>query len=224
MKAATHRTTDPRSADLVGTSRHTLSTGEPVLVRDVVPGDEARLLGLLEHVTGDSRWFRFFTGGADIHKAAAIEARGDGDRGPGVLVLSGDGATVLGHGMCVDAGGGEAEVAFEVADGHHRRGVGGIMLQHLLVRARADGFTGVVAEVLPSNRDMLDLLASSGRELRSTTAGGIRSVRITLAPAPRAPASAAAPVSSHPVVPASGPPDAVAPAPGGPADPAGTSR
>lgn len=185
MQAAHHDTTDPPGT---GTTRHTLSSGEPVLLRDVAPGDEGLLLELLEHVTGDSRWFRFFTGGADIRRAAATEARGDGDRRPGVLVLSGDGATVLGHGMCVDAGGGEAEVAFEVADGHHRRGIGGVMLQHLLDRAPADGFTGLVAEVLPSNHDMLDLLASSGRELRSTTAGGVRSVRIALPPGTGAPA------------------------------------
>ena len=57
----------------------------------------------------------------------------------------------------------------------------------LLDRAPADGFTGLVAEVLPSNHDMLDLLASSGRELHSTTVGGIRSVRITLPPPTGAP-------------------------------------
>lgn len=164
------------------TTSHTLSSGEPVLLRDVALGDEALLLGLLEHVTGDSRWFRFFTGGADIGKAAAAEADCDGDRRLGVLVLSGDGSEVLGHGMCVPAGGAEAEIAFEVADGHHRRGIGGIMLEHLVRRARDAGFDTVVAEVLPSNRDMLDLLESSGHELRSTTSGGIRSVRIALSP------------------------------------------
>lgn len=163
-------------------TRHTLSTGEPVLLRDVSPDDEALLLELLEHVTGESRWFRFFSGGANIRAAAAVEARGDGVRRLGVLVLAADGRTVLGHGMCVPAGGGEAEIAFEVADGHHRRGIGGIMLEHLIGRARTAGFESVVAEVLPSNRDMLDLLRSSGHELRSTSAGGIRSVRIGLVP------------------------------------------
>jgi len=160
---------------------HTLSDGEPVLLRDVSPADEPLLLDLLEHVTGDSRWLRFFTGGADVRKAAAAEADCDG-RSLGVLVLSADRATVLGHGMCVPATGGEAEIAFEVADGHHRRGIGGIMLARLVGRARDAGYTGLVAEVLPANRDMLDLLKSSGHELRSTTDGGVRSVRIALTP------------------------------------------
>lgn len=186
------RTPDEATSPPVGTSdspdarttRHTLSTGEAVLLRDVTPADRPLLLGLLEHVTGDARWFRFFTGGADIERVATAEARCDGDRRTGVLVLSGDGLEVLGHGMCVPASDTQAEIAFEVADGHHRRGIGTIMLAHLIGQARTAGYETLVAEVLPSNKDMLDLLGDSGNELRSSTADGIRSVVIPLRDVP----------------------------------------
>lgn len=142
------------------------------MLRDVRPGDEPALHELLEHVTGDSRWMRFFSGGADIDRAVALEAFADGVRTLGVLALSVDGR-VLGHGMCVPTQGEAAEIAFEVVDGQHRRGIGGVMLEHLVQRARTAGYRILVAEVLPSNRDMRDMLAASGLQMTRGTDSGI---------------------------------------------------
>lgn len=161
------------------TSRRTLADGESIVLREVTPADEQLLLSLLEHVTGESRWLRFFTGGADIRRAAAEEARCDDVR-LGVLALSADGTRILGHGMCFPAGGETAEIAFEVADGQHRRGIGGTLLAYLTERARSVGYRELVAEVLPSNRDMIDLLIASGLPLRSRTSDGVRHVSIPL--------------------------------------------
>lgn len=163
-------------------AQHTLPDGEEILLRDVAPDDAPLLLGLLERVTGEARWLRFFTGGANIASAAAEEARCDGRDGRrlGVLALSADGQEVLGHGMCVPAAPAIAEVAFEVADGHHRRGIGSVLLAHLAGAARAAGYEELLAEVLPQNRDMQDLLTASGLEQIVRVSDGVRHVRIPL--------------------------------------------
>lgn len=162
----------------------TLACGDRILLREVTPADEQLLLTLLEHVTGDARWMRFFTGGADIHRAAAAEACA-GDGRLGVLALSDDGTQILGHGMCVPAGGDAAELAFEVADGYHRRGIGSLLLAHLVDRARRAGYHELVADVLPSNRDMIDLLRASPVPMSDRLTDGVRHVSIPLGAPPR---------------------------------------
>lgn len=169
------------SATTVPTSRHvTLPDGGRITLRDVGPGDERRLRLMLEHVTGDSRWLRFFGGVSDIARVAALEARADGIRTIGVLALDTDGR-ILGHGMCVPAGDDTAEVAFEVVDGEHRRGIGGVLFAELVRRADVAGYRTLVAEVLPENRDMLDMLAASGRPMTQAIHRGVVHVTIPLA-------------------------------------------
>ena len=66
--------------------RHTtLPDGERIALREVGPGDEEVLRRLLEHVTGDSRWLRFFGGGTDIVRAAHAGAGADARDAPEAL-------------------------------------------------------------------------------------------------------------------------------------------
>lgn len=161
--------------------RTTLPDGEPIALRDVGVDDEPLLHGLLERVTGDARWFRFFSGGADIDAAARRGASTDGARSLGLLATTLDGREVLGHGMCLPIDEGTGEIAFEVADGHHRRGIGSVLLHDLVAQAAAAGYREVVAEVLAANRDMLDMLAASGLPQRRSLQDGIWEVRIAVA-------------------------------------------
>lgn len=155
------------------TTTTVLRDGERIDLHDVRPDDEGALLALLEHVTGDARWMRFFTGGADLRTAAHLAVDVDGARRFGLLVTTADARVVLGHGMVVPAGDDTAEVAFEVADGHHRRGIGTLLLRELAARARTAGYRTLVAEVLPVNRDMLDMLDDSGLPVTARRDGGI---------------------------------------------------
>lgn len=162
--------------------RHvTLADGDRIVLRDVRDGDEPVLRRMLGHVTGDSRWMRFFCGGADLESAVSLEALADGVRALGVLAFDED-DRILGHGMCVPAGDDVAEVAFEVVDGQHRRGIGGVLLAELVRRARTAGYRTLVAEVLPVNRDMLDMLAASGLPITKAQRDGVVHVRIPLQP------------------------------------------
>jgi acetyltransferase len=158
-----------------------LRDGEEVLLREVRPDDGPVLLALLERVTGDARWMRFFTGGASIAAAARMEARVDGRRSLGLLATARTDGTVLGHGMCVPTSDEDcAEIAFEVADGHHRRGIGTVLLHALADDARAAGYRSLTAEVLPVNRDMLDMLETSGMPTTSVRRDGVLHVGIPL--------------------------------------------
>jgi acetyl coenzyme A synthetase (ADP forming)-like protein len=55
-----------------------------------------------------------------------------------------------------------AEVAFAVADEHQSRGIGTVLLEHLLRLARANGITEFNADVLGENNRMLDVFGASG--------------------------------------------------------------
>lgn len=172
----------PASASTAPPSRQvTLPDGGRITLRDVGPGDEQRLRLMLDHVTGDSRWLRFFGGVSDVGRVAKLEARTDGVRTIGVLALDASGRT-LGHGMCVPAGEDVAEVAFEVVDGQHRRGIGGVLFAELVRRARVGSYRSLVAEVLPDNRDMLDMLTASGLPMTKTVRHGVVHVTIPLTP------------------------------------------
>lgn len=149
-------------------------------LRPVTPDDEPLLRELLGHVTGDSRWSRFFTGGVDLDRVARMEARCDDPRRIGVLALGPD-DEVLGHGMCVPLDDETScEIAFEVADGHHRQGIGTAMLFDLVARAREAGVRQLVAEVLPGNRDMIDLLRDSGLPIEQRLEDGVSHYEVAL--------------------------------------------
>src|SRR5437868_2971415 len=75
-----------------------------------------------------------------------------------------------------------AEVAFVVADGHQRRGVGTRLLEQLALRAREAGIDEFVAEVMAGNAHAARVFADSGFELARELAGGEIELRFPIAP------------------------------------------
>jgi len=73
----------------------------------------------------------------------------------------------MGH-YIVDPATGLGEIDFMVQDAYQNRGVGTLLLQHLMKVARARGLKGFTADVLAQNTRMLHLLHKSGREMKST--------------------------------------------------------
>ena len=65
-----------------------------------------------------------------------------------------------------------AEVAFAVADGYRRRGVGTRLLERLAARASEQGITRFVAEVMAENEPMLHVFSEAGFSLSRTLTGG----------------------------------------------------
>ncbi len=66
-----------------------------------------------------------------------------------------------------------AEVAFTVGDVFQGRGLGTLLLEHLVVLARAGGITEFEAEVLGENNRMLGVFAKSGFRVRRSLADGV---------------------------------------------------
>jgi GNAT superfamily N-acetyltransferase len=151
-----------------------------VSIREVRPGDEAAIVELLGGLDAESRFRRWFTGGVDIRGAEDWAAHPERVAGVGLLAFIGD--RPVGHGVLIPAGGGRAEVAFEVAAQWRRHGIASALLTRLLEEAAERGLREVYADVLPENADMLAVLREHGEHAESRE-GGI--VIVTLPAPPR---------------------------------------
>ena len=79
----------------------------------------------------------------------------------------------------------EAEVAFNVADDHHGRGLGSVLLEHLTAAARERGIRHFTAEVLPHNSRMLGVFRDAGYVVDQYLDDGIMSVSFDIDPTER---------------------------------------
>lgn len=130
-----------------------LRDGSRVVVRPVRAQDEPALRSFLADLCEQARYLRFFTGAADVASAAHLAAATGPDR-YGLLAHDEIGVLV-GHALYIQLDGARAEVAVEVADHLHDRGLGTILIERLASVAEEHGITRFVAEVLPQNIAML---------------------------------------------------------------------
>lgn len=79
----------------------------------------------------------------------------------------------------------EAEVAFNISDAHHGRGLGSVLLEHLAAAARENGVHRFVAEVLPQNRKMLAVFRDAGYEVKHAFDDGVISLDFDIDPTER---------------------------------------
>jgi acetyl coenzyme A synthetase (ADP forming)-like protein len=77
-----------------------------------------------------------------------------------------------------------ADVAFAVIDEHQGRGIGSLLLDHLVPLARAAGVTEFRADVLGDNDPMLHVFGNSGFTVRRSIDAGIVSLAFPTAPTP----------------------------------------
>jgi GNAT superfamily N-acetyltransferase len=89
---------------------------------------------------------------------------------------------VVGCGSYEVAGDGSrsAEVALAVSDDMHRRGVGTLLLEHLVSLARVRGVRAFVAETLAENALMMQVFADAGLRARRALADGVYEVSFPL--------------------------------------------
>lgn len=140
-----------------------LSDGTWVTLRPATAADEPALRAFMAGLSSESKRLRFFSGATDIDVAAHWAALVGPDR-YGLIAHDAAGAIVA-HATYIqldtprgqDASDARAEVAVEVADHLHGRGLATIMIERLAAVAEAHGIVWFVAEVLPENRAMLDV-------------------------------------------------------------------
>ncbi|MFD7708313.1 GNAT family N-acetyltransferase [Streptomyces sp. NPDC059786] len=157
-----------------------LADGTTVCIRPVVRGDHAQVQGLFEEMSADNLRLRFFSVSrrsavlaADRacapprpgYRALLAETKGqliglaEYDTGESRNQGEGEGE---GEGEGGGGGGDTAEISVAVADGLHHRGIGTLLVEHLVSAARAEGVRTFTADALSENREILQLFADLG--------------------------------------------------------------
>ena len=167
---------------MIGDPRHyaveeVLRDGRSIHIRAIRPDDRARLVEHFARLSARSVYFRFF--GAkrrltdqeldhftrlDFVDQVALIA---------TLVERGE-ERIIGVGRYAALPARRAaDVAFAVADEHQGRGIGSLLLDHLLRIARARGIVEFHADVLGENNRMLEVFAATGFVVTSSTEAGV---------------------------------------------------
>ena len=149
--------TAPPPAAAVPEADVVLRDGSTLRVRATTAEDEPRLRTFLASLSQQSRWFRYFSAGVNLDRAARSAAAPDG---LSLIAVHGPEDTIVGHGTYV--GSKRAEVAFAVSDAWQGHGIATILLAHLAQAASAAGIETFTAVVLPENRRMLQVFHDSG--------------------------------------------------------------
>jgi GNAT superfamily N-acetyltransferase len=133
-----------------------LRDGSLVTIRQASSKDEPALRSFLEGLCLEARRLRFFSGAANMASAAHLAAAADVEHYG--LLAHDELGVLVGHAIYVTLEDPtRAEVAVEVADHLHDRGLGTILIERLAAVAETRGITHFVAEVLSENQAMLDV-------------------------------------------------------------------
>ena len=154
-----------------------LRDGSTAHVRPVRDTDLPVLRRFLRGLSREDRYMRWFTGAPDLDAATRWSADVDRRERDGVIATTGDGE-IVGHAAWARIDATHAEVAFEVADAQQGHGLATILLAHVAFGAREQGIETLVAEVLPENHRMLDVLQDSGLPLHVRADRGVLHVEL----------------------------------------------
>ncbi len=162
------------STDIEPTVYALLTDGTTIEIRAARPDDFDAVRDMHQKLSPDSLYLRFFSMSP---RAAEREARRicrppAPDHAALLALLDGE---LIGCGSyeCADVPSGSAEVAFTVADNMHNRGVGMLLLEHLISLARSRGLHAFTAETLSENAPMLRVFADAGLLAHRALADGV---------------------------------------------------
>jgi GNAT superfamily N-acetyltransferase len=165
-----------------------LRDGEPMHIRAIRPDDKRALVDMFERLSPKTIYFRFhgakkrlsrkelvYLTELDFHRRAALLA---------VLGEEKDQRIVAVGRYAVAPRGADdrAEVALTVEDAEQGRGIGTLLLRHLVHVAYNEGIEKLDAYVLSENVSMLQLFHRSGRVVQQTAEGGACHIVLTTAP------------------------------------------
>ena len=157
-----------------------LADGSIGHIRLLTTTDVAAISGMLDRVSDDNLYLRFFTGGrssARIYLESILTA---GRPGMVLAAFATDGELAAIGEFITSPGADSAEIAFLVADSHHHTGLGTLLLEHLAAHARTRGIRLFIAVVLAQNRPMLQVLANAGFQATRQTEDGEVTVQLDL--------------------------------------------
>ena len=151
-----------------------LSDGATIEIRAARPDDFGAVRDMHAKMSPDNLYLRFFSMSplAAEREARRICREPGPDHAALLAVLDGE---VVGCGTYeqAGAGSGSAEVAFTVADDLHHRGIGMLLLEHLVSLGRSRGFRAFTAETLSENAAMLRVFADAGLQAQRSLMDGV---------------------------------------------------
>ena len=151
-----------------------LIDGATIEIRAARPDDFDAVRDMHAKMSPDNLYLRFFSMSplAAEREARRICREPAPDHAALLAVLDGE---VVGCGTYEQAGTGyrSAEVAFTVADDLQNRGIGMLLLEHLVSLARGRGFRAFTAETLSENAAMLRVFADAGLQAQRSLVDGV---------------------------------------------------
>lgn len=155
--------------------------GAPVYVRSIRADDKGRLAAFHRRLSAESVYLRFFEFKGelspsdlryltelDFERRVALVATLD--LAPDAPIVGVARFDVLPERAGAPR---RAELGIVVEDAHQGRGIGTILLKHLLAIAHDRGVAEITAEVLPQNTRMLELVAGSGVPVQRSLEEGV---------------------------------------------------
>jgi GNAT superfamily N-acetyltransferase len=136
--------------------------GRRVLLRSVRPDDARRLARLCDRLSAESSRFRFFRAGRRLTPSEALDVVTiDRKRNEAIVALDAD--EVVAWGSFYQLGNDpKAELTLLVDDAYQGGGLGRAVLENLIAAARERHYAMLLAELMPDNHRMLQLLESAG--------------------------------------------------------------
>ncbi|WP_432836396.1 GNAT family N-acetyltransferase [Dactylosporangium sp. CA-092794] len=157
-----------RAADVL------LSDGTTVHLRPIRPDDADRIVALHSRFSERTRYLRYFSAypripQRDLDRFVNVDHH---DREAFVVEHAGE-LIAVGRYDRLGAGSHQAEVAFVVEDAHQGRGIGSVLIEHLIAAASGEGITEFEADVLPVNQAMLRVFMAAGFHIEREFADGV---------------------------------------------------
>jgi acyl-CoA synthetase (NDP forming)/GNAT superfamily N-acetyltransferase len=150
-----------------------LTDGTTAEIRPAAPGDVAAVRAMYEAMSPENSYLRFF----DFSRLSAEQEAKRVCRAPTAeqaALLAVVGGMIVGVASYeVKDGTTEAKVAFAVADHLHGRGVGTLLLEHLVSAAGRQGVSTFTASVLMQNADMQRVFTDAGLAVRRRLEDGV---------------------------------------------------
>src|SRR3974390_1985034 len=151
---------DRRAADEVGSRpmirSHELGVPVNCMLRPISPADETALIEFHDRCSESTRYLRFAATKPQLRPAEAHHLGGvDHHRRGGLVIIeSDDSGAIHGVGRWERVSPTEAELAFVIEDAYQGQGLGRKLIEATIERAREEGFTRLVTDVLSSNYRM----------------------------------------------------------------------
>ncbi|MGH3194807.1 MAG: GNAT family N-acetyltransferase [Streptosporangiaceae bacterium] len=163
-----------------GENRVVLRDGSTIVIRPLVTGDVATITAWFEGLGPRARHARFLSGVTTLDDRTRAQLAQVDHRDHEAVAVTADGAVAgiaryvrLQHSSA-------AEVAVAVADRWGRRGIASLLLQQIVVRARAVGISSFTALYLASNIAAPRLLSRLGPMTATPRDAGVMEARISL--------------------------------------------